>query len=405
MSAFLDYETNMILEPPPGYLVVASPNDGESGTYACPYDGCDGVVCGSVDDCHAHDREWHAPPYSCAECGAGFAAYPALSRHIKASGHQRWACQNEDCASKGVEFDGHLSYHLHIMSSGAHRCLAPAGEDGDGESTADGLSECPSVEEFICLERCCAHYMRTFSTERMFDVHANGNGHRGAVKGGESLLRQGLSTADLEAKQEAMREFRCDRKGCPLFGHCLSTSHSYANHVQTAAHRFPCMDVSADQDADGTEDEAWQPQAKPSCVVLGCPQYGRQFSHRANHERHVNSAPHIRAARRSLISPARGITLRTSPRFKPSPPAEETEADDESRTFWSAVSSAAPTPLFSSPHRGAVLTTPTKSTMLHTPLSSPSSTAREEYLERRNRELEDELRRLHARLDFVSRQA
>ncbi|PNY25885.1 Uncharacterized protein TCAP_04177 [Tolypocladium capitatum] len=416
-------EASMTLEAPPGYFVLTSPNDGETGTYTCPHDGCDGVVCGSIDDCHTHHKEWHSPWYSCAECGASFAAFPALSRHIKASGHQRWACRNHDCEWNGIEFDGYLGYHAHVMSARAHGYLTTAGEDRDdvhaehgrGDSyddggsdvdMSDGPSECPSADEFVCIEACCSQYMKRFLTDRLFDMHVNSKGHRCAVAGGESLLQQGLPTADLEAKQEAMREFRCAVEGCPSFGHCLSTSHSYFYHIQTSAHLFPRKDVDADDDPDVTGDEDEQPKARrPSCVVRACPQYGRQFSHHANHERHINSAAHLRAARRSPTSPIGKTTLRRSPRSKPSPPVEKTVPDDEARDFWRVVSSAAASPIWPGPSPSAPVVTPTKSATPYTPLSSPSSTAREAYLERRNRELEDELRRLQAYVDLVGRRA
>ncbi|KMQ81584.1 hypothetical protein RF55_25865, partial [Lasius niger] len=108
------------MEPPPGYFVLASPNDGENGTYACPDDGCDGVVCGSIQDCHMHNKEWHSPPYTCAECEANFASDPALSRHAKATGHPRWICQRDGCELRGVEFESHLTYRAHTTKSAAH---------------------------------------------------------------------------------------------------------------------------------------------------------------------------------------------------------------------------------------------------------------------------------------------
>ena len=412
MSTTNKLNAETLLEPPPGYLVWTTPNDGEYGTYTCPsYDGCDGIVCDNIEECYAHEKEWHSSPYSCAECSTSFAAYTALSRHIKASGHQQWVCHNAECELKGVTFDSHVSYYAHIINSSAHLQFIPPRENmnlelveelSDNESDVDmtdGLSECPSLDGFICLEPCCSAYLRRFSTECVFQVHINSRGHDFAAKREESLLRQDLPAAELQAKQEAMREFRCDVKGCALFGCCLSTSQAYANHIQTTGHLFPRIDIDSGSDVEATEYEDDGPQPKLSCDVLGCPRHGHRFSNAANHQRHVQSVLHLRAAQKSTVNLCGETTLRRSPRFKQERLVIKTELDyDEVRAFRSS----APSPPFATPERRTFPTTPEKyATTPYTPLSSPFSTAREEYLERRNRQLEDELRRLHAEMDLL----
>lgn len=240
-------------QPPPDFMLLDSPNEGETGTFACPFDGCDGVVCGSAQECHLHLREWHSPPYACAGCDAYFAAQSALARHVKATGHQKWICAKQACEMKGFEFESHLEYRNHVIASDSHRSLGQRPAHDKAADPDDTLSEDSAADYFMCLEPCCCRYLQRW-TERMYEVHVKGHCHVAAAQEGEGLRKRGLSETELEQKQYACRKFLCDAPGCPQFGKCLSSSQSYYYHVQTWNHLFPA-EAAALKDED--EDDFW----------------------------------------------------------------------------------------------------------------------------------------------------
>ncbi|KAF4508734.1 hypothetical protein G6O67_005076 [Ophiocordyceps sinensis] len=422
-------------EPPPDFLLLDSPNEGERGTYTCPFDGCDGVVLGSPAECHVHVKDWHSAPYSCAACSAYFAAQPALARHVKATGHQKWMCAKAGCEMKGFEFENHLEYRDHVIASASHRSLGQreagereadereagergAGQRGAGQREADQkeadhgygdartcpgdqhmtdadetLSEESGDDYFMCLEPCCRRYLQRW-TERKYAVHVNSHCHVAAVQEGEALRTKDLPAADLEQRQGALRMFLCDVRGCPQFGKCLATSKSYHHHLQTWNHVFPST-----PNKDHDDDDFWLQPDTRHCDVDQCLQFRRRFATETAYQRHIKSVQHLRAA-------CRPPSTRSSPREAKRvnrllfPTVEQAERGDDdmhdceqrSAEHSSVVSTGLPdTPMGGTPDSG--LSSPT-----------PSRRRREVFLERRNRQLQDEVQRLQAQMDWLCRQ-
>ncbi|PHH93125.1 hypothetical protein CDD83_505 [Cordyceps sp. RAO-2017] len=313
--------------PPAGFFVLDSPNDGESGTLSCPHPGCDGFAFGTPEECHLHLREWHAPPYECTQCDASFAAQPSLTRHVKATGHQRWRCEREGCELKGVDFGSYLSYGTHAVHS--HPNLE-GGDGGQGAASAaaassgdeDWLSEASPAAEaiFMCLEPSCRLYAKPWTSPARYAAHIKSCGHRGAVEAGESLRGRNLSIAELEMRYEAMRELRCDVEACPQYGRSMKTSTAYHNHIQTWVHRALEEGGGAQADSDDVfdaDDDDYRGDGgfRPCrCNLRGCAQFGRRFTTESNYRRHIESMHHLRLGRDAVASELR--PTRPSPRIK-----------------------------------------------------------------------------------------
>ncbi|KJZ77720.1 hypothetical protein HIM_02897 [Hirsutella minnesotensis 3608] len=413
-------------EAPPGFYILSSPNEGEPGTFSCPFEDCDGVVCGSMEDCHHHIKEWHSPPYSCAECQANFAAGPALDRHMKAAGHHKWACQKQGCELKGFDFGNHLSYRDHVLASAAHTDAAQWKKEIDqtghdfstlADSDLDGsdvLSDCPPHDEFMCLETCCRQYLKRLS-KRQYDVHVKSHAHVAAIKESKALHLQNLSEDVLEERQQARRELRCDKEDCLLFGRTYTSSQGYYQHLEAWSHLFPEPGKKSATEPKMDDDDVFGPAKEGDseakrCNISGCVQFGRQFRTLASYERHINTVQHARVASPQLaffgMNPMRypaklkfqlrgGTSLgETSlnaerPEHTPTPTPTPT-------TAWSP--STAGSPAWDTPSLSPFPMAPNSA------LSSPTPVgARERYLERRNRELEEEVKQLQGQLDWLSR--
>ncbi|KAM4064364.1 hypothetical protein HRG_006184 [Hirsutella rhossiliensis] len=402
-------------DPPPDFLLLDSPNEGEAGTFACPFDGCDGVVCGSAQECHIHLKEWHSPPYACAGCEAYFAAQPALARHVKATGHQKWVCAKNGCELKGFEFESHLEYRKHVIVSTSHRSLGQRDGTRYPDKVTDPdetLSEGSAEDYFLCIEPCCCRYLQQW-TERMYEVHVKSHCHVAAIQEEEALRRKHLSVEELEQKREARRTFLCDVRGCPQFGKCLATSHSYYYHIQTWSHLFP---VEASVPKKDDDDDFWlQPEAR-HCTVHGCLQFGRRFTTETIYQRHIKSVQHLRAACRQPTRSSPRIQRVNRRLFVTVQPADEgdigEDADDEMGDYDEArqqqPGSASTAACSSSTEPSSLPNTPscmpplTPDPGLASP--SPSRPRHELFLERRNRQLEEEVQRLQAQMDWLCRQ-
>lgn len=119
MESALDQHHHATMEgPPPGYFVAdrMSEEEGDGGRpFACPEIGCDGFTFDTINECRAHEDDWHNPPYACSECSTCFAAKPALKRHFDSTGHYNWICQEKECTMKGVLFANRSEFVAHVL--------------------------------------------------------------------------------------------------------------------------------------------------------------------------------------------------------------------------------------------------------------------------------------------------
>ncbi|PHH61003.1 hypothetical protein CDD81_969 [Ophiocordyceps australis] len=358
--------------PPPGYFVLSSPNEGENGRLSCPHQSCDGFVFTSAQQCVEHEAEWHVGPYECAECLSKFASGPALTRHALATGHQRWVCNKRGCVFAGVDFGRYAEYEAHArMADGVHdvykvssakasadvanaslpkasphaaslslarpcsshgSSLVPqASSDaslGADEHTGDELPDIygpddkakvstttsqPSSAQlppFICLEVCCPKYKTNFKTPHYLSLHANSYGHKEAQAQSQELASAQLSPAELQAKQAALRELRCDVVACPQHGNTFCVSQTFYNHLRTKLHLNP---PSADADETDDVPPSGDDGVDIVCRLKGCNQYRHRFFSEATFHRHVErSLSHHNAGNRRL--PPHKRKTRTLPR-------------------------------------------------------------------------------------------
>ncbi|RDA90952.1 hypothetical protein CP533_3085 [Ophiocordyceps camponoti-saundersi (nom. inval.)] len=228
--------------PPAQFFILSSPNEGENGQLSCPHHGCDGTMF----------SEWHSDAV-CTVCHSRFASEHALSRHVRASGHQVWRCRKAGCEFEGFEFESCAAYQLHSLSD-VHLGRRRRGDGKDEEVEDDDIygsnsrdakgkvdtnhersvivDDYDDVSSFLCLEPCCAAYKTKGWSKGAFSRHVHGLGHSKAVSAGESLKGMELSPSELASRQAIFRELRCDEQGCALYGHCLVSAVNYFNHVE-----------------------------------------------------------------------------------------------------------------------------------------------------------------------------
>lgn len=351
-------------EPPADFLALDSPNEGEAGTLTCPFDGCDGVVCSTARECHAHVREWHSPPYACGGCGASFAAQPALARHVRATGHRGRAGAEDGGELRGREAEHGLEDRNDGRAPGSR---GSPGQDREDEQAAatngdEALLEASGGDYVMCLEPCCRRHLEGW-TERRYEAHVKSHGHAAAVAEGAALRQRQLPAAELERQQADRRALRCGAAGCPLYGKRLSTSQSYYHHLQTRSHLFP--------------GGFWLAPGGRHCTVRGCGQFGRAFGNEANFRRHAQSAQHLAAARGGL---ARRL-------LAAGPTAGGDDADGDGDGLGGELAEEA-----------------SHASGPSTPTPTPSGRRSQELLERRSRRLEADVRRLQAQMDWLCRQ-
>jgi hypothetical protein len=240
---------------PPNYLVFNSPNEEENGTYMCPHPGCDGVTLVDAEECCQHEEEWHKGSYARNDCSVPFAAWPALHRHIKASGHEAFV----DTVSETFS--------------------------GSNDSYYDG-EECEAV--------CCQRFQTTFATRLAFQRHLETSGHIGAVKFEEELKKMDLTQEEMEEKINKASKLCCDVEGCSLFEVTFSSAHSYFHHCNTKAHKRHMKDEEMEGDEDGKDTEEKEVKVFV-CTVDGCRSFGREFKLKGKYVKHCVTITHQKA--------------------------------------------------------------------------------------------------------------
>ncbi|PTB63398.1 hypothetical protein BBK36DRAFT_1143883 [Trichoderma citrinoviride] len=419
---FIDHPADDAVQTAPdGYVVEGPMPEGEGDKlFACPHQTCDGFTFETIEECRIHDDEWHNPPYCCSDCGANFAARPALKRHFKCSGHFNWICLEETCEMKGTLFANQAEFVSHALNTPGHEHFFP--EEAlqspgsakrvnyaevislmDGETTEDDLSE---EEGQMCSEASCRRYQHIFYTEPDFVRHVESHGHTHAMKYSESLRDSGKSIADITREQEAAREFRCTAEHCAYFGEKLKTSQSYYHHIATAQHLHPrLVDSNPASPTAEIRMKLAQTQISLTCDEPDCPKFQHSFSNRGNHTKHHASIAHIKAIeygklKRAMAEPAEGgqgnAKAQTpepkTPTAKFAPP---TTPQIWSRSLFTPISPTTST--FRTPVR---FVTPTKRPLQDVVMMTPPpSSRREESLKKRNRELEEELREMKEKME------
>ncbi|KAK5995980.1 hypothetical protein PT974_04400 [Cladobotryum mycophilum] len=286
------------------YDVPSSVRENEGAApFVCPQLGCDGLAFETAGECHRHEDEYHSPPYWCGECDASFAAESALRRHLSASGHRVWICEEKGCDMEGIQFSSKDGYVAHALESMNHRAIdlrrqtavvrRRVSPDSD-DMMEDVLSDCPSDVGEMCTQPCCHKFEHPFPSRGEWDRHAISHGHVSAVRLSETLAALDLPAEQLAARQASARGFTCDAPGCQHFGRRLSTSQSYYRHVEAAGHREPRPRI---------ERAALKPIVKEAmrvrmvCEEVACGKFGQEFGKAGSWFRHVAGVGHVRAAR------------------------------------------------------------------------------------------------------------
>lgn len=389
----------------PENFITEGPNDEERGIFSCPSLSCDGLIFTSTDDCIDHNNKWHRGPYPCPDCDVEYACQPALDRHLKGTHpNMKWFCHQEDCEMEGLEFLNHTGYLDHVLSSASHQVgrvdvqiTAPKVTSSPSEHNEDiVLDDAASVEsaessstavDFVCRVSCCHWLGRDFKCKSEWARHAGTHGHVSAAKLSKELEDQGLVGDELEAQQNAIRDFRCTAPHCPLHGQVFANSQSYSRHITTAVH---C----------GTNDVAVETSSKKmdtnkkelrQCAVHGCPKYGYMFKTNAVYRKHTISGAHVAAERQEGSQAA----------ILPSLDLKESDQQMTPRRPDDAFCMNAPlTPVSPLAHKGpsfSVKTPTARRTPVPFQLMSPSE-FEYEMLEEKNRALEEEVRVLRETL-------
>ncbi|KAL6854516.1 hypothetical protein J3F83DRAFT_770589 [Trichoderma novae-zelandiae] len=416
-----DHAVDAALE---GYQLDGPMPEGEGDAlFACPHLSCDGFTFESIQECQIHDDEWHSPPYACSDCGANFAARPALKRHFRSSGHFNWICHEEECELKGALFANQAEFVSHALNTPGHEHLFPdeaLQSPGsakrinyaeilnltEGETTAESSSE---DEGQMCPEPACRRYQHVFYTDTEFARHAESHGHIHAIKHSESLRESGKALADIMTEQEAAREFRCTAENCAYFGEKLKNSQSYYRHVETAQH-LQAQLAEANPASPTAEIRLKFAQICLTCDEPECPKFEHSFLTRGNHAQHTKSIAHKKAVqygqlKRALAGPTTGgqcnVKAQTPERETPERETPTAEAAPPmtpqiwSRSLFTPISPTAST--FRTPVQ---FVTPTKRPVQDVVMMSPPpSSRREESLKKRNRELEEELREAKEKME------
>ncbi|EGR46392.1 uncharacterized protein TRIREDRAFT_109908 [Trichoderma reesei QM6a] len=400
------------------YLIDGPAPEGEGDKlFACPHLGCDGFTFETVEECQVHDEEWHSPPYLCSDCGANFAAKPALKRHLKISGHFNWVCIEEGCVMKGILFANQAEFVSHALNTPGHEHLFPEealqspgsakrinyaevltimeGESSEGDSSDD--------EDQICPEPSCRRYQHTFHKEAEYIRHIESHGHVHAVRYSESLRESGKSIANITLEQEAAREFRCTAHHCTYFGEKLKTSQSFYHHITTVQHLHP-RSAESNPSSPTADIRLKLAQINLTCDEPECPRFEHCFLNRGAYGQHTNSVAHKRAIEYGQLKRALAGSVAGSqddadsqtpepqtPTAKAIPP---TTPQIWSRSLFTPIS---PTTRTFTPIQFVTPTKrPAKDVVM---MSPPPSSRREESLKKRNRELEEELRETKEKME------
>ncbi|KAL6900439.1 hypothetical protein GGI43DRAFT_427510 [Trichoderma evansii] len=426
MESALSQQPDATMEvPPPGYLVADCINkeEGDGGRpFACPEIGCDGFTFDTINECRAHEDDWHNPPYSCSECSMCFAARPALKRHFNSTGHYNWVCEEKECTMKGVLFANRSEFVAHVLHTGGHERLFPTEEFDNLVSPTrinyaevicitgdDTISESSEEEVYQCLEPSCRRYQQFFHSENEFSRHEESHAHVNAIKYSENLRELGESVVDITTKQEAAREFRCTAEGCPFFGEKLKTSQSFYRHITTPKHLYPLLSSISNPSSPTTEIRYQLHQLNLACDEPECPRYEHRFANYANLMKHNQSIPHLKAVsygqmkRANLRSESQDdMDIQISEKTQ----LAATTSVPSTPVKWSSYSFASITPATETSTRISWFpeaVTPTKPSIRNiAPLTPPPpslSSWREESLMKKNRELESEVQQLKGRIE------
>ncbi|KAF4466666.1 hypothetical protein FALBO_6456 [Fusarium albosuccineum] len=265
-----------------------------------------------------HEERWHEASYACGQCGANFAAAPALERHARESGHStEWVCHDEECEMTGVSFTSRTKYVDHIRESPAHRNgnvvddilsslgtlnVTPSpGEEQPPDSTHSSPTHphIVSSDLYVCREPCCPRFGTDYRCRSEYDRHASVVYHLDAADINKTLLARMQPGPALVAEQEAIRNLRCNAPTCFYHGESFNTAKGFFGHLQGDEHReawrkefgdtllpendeaptLPGMEIDSDENV-GT------------CVNPKCPKVGAKFDTFQKMRQHAHSFAH-----------------------------------------------------------------------------------------------------------------
>lgn len=221
------------------------------------------------------------------------------------------------------------------------------------------------------MEPCCHRYKKYFNKYSEYHRHVVSQTHVCAQAAGLKLFLGDYTDEEFEKKRQALREWRCDKEGCPEFGRTLSSSDSFHSHFLSLGHQRPTH-AAEDREAKRLEKKLKrETRYKKVCTVQGCRQFQHTFSTARGYRYHEQSAEHIRAL--------------SVPQFQDA--AQQTSEGPEQAIPWVGFAPMTPTT-----GRGSALpdgpSTP-----------APQSAGwNEASLQRRNEELEERVRLLEQKV-------
>lgn len=116
-------------------------------------------------------------------------------------------------------------------------------EDTDTVEIKDDKDDTHEITaDFECFEPCCTRWKHNFGNLLNLNWHVHSYGHIWAAKEGYLLRSRGaaklhrVEPAEMQLKQKAMRELRCDLEDCECFGRKFKSARQYFEHYESDAH-------------------------------------------------------------------------------------------------------------------------------------------------------------------------
>ncbi|EGX90714.1 hypothetical protein CCM_07134 [Cordyceps militaris CM01] len=200
-------------------------------TFTCPRGDtqCDGHTFSSIQECVAHEQDWHAGPYKCYICGRAFASGPRLRRHdhYVDSEARRVDVDEAEMRRGGVcvtVYHGNLlqrrrakQFAKLVKLDDASREKERAREEKkrttkmlaaikreevrkrnkDGQLVVIGAEDGAAIGPVedkdnmeICHEPCCPLFERRFTNNGSYARHIAAQSHAIAVRMGRALVQQ-----------------------------------------------------------------------------------------------------------------------------------------------------------------------------------------------------------------------
>ncbi|OAA71522.1 Zinc finger, C2H2 [Cordyceps fumosorosea ARSEF 2679] len=312
-------------------------------TFTCPRGEtqCDGFVFASIEECQAHEHDWHAGPYRCLVCGQAFASGTRLRRHthyeesesrrveVEAAEARRGGCAavrvyhgNDPARSRARRFAKMVRAEEAETEKAQRRArkeaertarqakknkkegiddepLVVIGAD-EGEDIATGCSEEDGAAS--CQEPCCPFFGKSFASTVAYARHVAAQGHVVAVAMGEALVEQ--LTAMVRAKasttvknpDDDSRARTPPRQRPTYLPSPPPTPHTVADGEENG------LASSAWDDEEGLPmmlerrlDKTRRALRELRCNAPGCEMYGRRMATSQGYWSHLASGQHTAA--------------------------------------------------------------------------------------------------------------